>query len=138
MKTLHGNDKLSRREREMMDIIYEAKAATAAEVRAAMASPPSYSAVRATLRVLVEKGHLSHRDDGPRYIYEPTVPREHAAREAMRHLLTTFFDGSIQGVVAALIEESQPNPEELDRMAAMIEKARENQPLKPSNWRKSA
>ncbi len=117
---------LSRREREMMDIIYEAGRATAAEVRDAMASPPSYSAVRATLRVLEEKGHLRHRQDGPRYVFSPTVPRDKARQSALKHVIQTFFDGSTHGAVAALLDmhSSKLSKEELERLSAMIEEAK--------------
>ena len=119
-------ENLSRREREMMNIIYEAGRATAAEVREAMASPPSYSAVRATLRVLIEKGHLSHKQDGPRYIYLPTVNRDQARRSALQQVLRTFFDGSTNNAVAALLdmESSKLSPDELERLAQMIQKAK--------------
>lgn len=118
--------KLSRRESEMMDIIYALSRATAAEVRDRMADPPSYSAVRATLRILEEKGHLSHEADGPRYIYRPTVPREAARKSAVRHLIDTFFDGSAHHAVAALIDMEDGNltQDELDRLSAMIERAK--------------
>ncbi len=117
---------LSRREREMMDIIYEAGRATAAEVRSSMEKPPSYSAVRATLRVLEEKGHLKHKQDGPRYVYLPTVPRNKARQSALKHVLHTFFDGSTQSAVAALLdmERQKLTPDELDRLAEMIEGAK--------------
>jgi len=118
---------LSRREREMMDIIYRRGSATAAEVREGMAQAPSYSAVRATLRVLERKGHLGHELDGPRYVFRPTVPRDKARRSALEHLLHTFFDGSAHHAVAALLDLEAANlgPEELDRMARMIEEARQ-------------
>ena len=117
---------LSRREREMMDIIYEAGRATAADVRDAMGSPPSYSAVRATLRVLEEKGHLKHRQDGPRYVFLPTVPRDRASRSALRHLMKTFFDGSDHNSVAALLDlqASHLSREELARLTGLIEEAK--------------
>ena len=117
---------LSRREREMMDIIYEAGRATAAEVRDAMGSPPSYSAVRATLRVLEEKGHLKHRQDGPRYVFLPTVPRDRASRSALRHLVKTFFDGSTHNTVAALLDlqASHLSRDELVRLTKLIEEAK--------------
>ncbi len=120
------HENLSRREREMMNIIYQAGRATAAEVREAMASPPSYSAVRATLRVLLEKGHLSHKQDGPRYVYLPTVTRDQARRSALQQLLRTFFDGSTNNAVAALLdmESSKLSPDELERLAQMIDKAK--------------
>lgn len=119
-------ENLSRREREMMDIIYKSERATAAEVKDAMASPPSYSAVRATLRVLVEKGHLSHKEDGPRYVYLPTVPADQARQSALQRVLRTFFDGSTKNAVAALLDMGASNlsPDELDRLGQMIEEAK--------------
>ncbi len=118
--------KLSRRETEMMDIIYQSGRATAAEVRDKMQQPPSYSAVRATLRILEDKGHLRHEQDGPRYVYLPTVSRASARKSAVRHLIDTFFDGSAQRAVAALLDadEAQLSREELDRLSAMIEQAK--------------
>jgi predicted transcriptional regulator len=95
---------LSRREREVMDIVYRLGRANAAEVRAEMAQPPTDAAVRTTLRVLVRKGRLTHEYDGPRYVYVPTVAPEAARRSAFRHLLETFFGGSARGVMAALLE----------------------------------
>jgi predicted transcriptional regulator len=117
---------LSRRERQIMDIVYEAGRATAAEIRDRMDDPPSYSAVRALLRVLEEKGHLRHESDGPRYVYLPTVSPRTARRRALRHLLRTFFEGSTEGAVAALLEmdASRLSDEELDRMEQLIEQAR--------------
>ena len=117
---------LSRREREMMDIIYESGSASVAEVRQAMTDPPSYSAVRATLGVLVDKGHLKHTADGPRYVYSPTVPPEKAGRSALEHLMETFFNGSTHGVVAALLDmhASKLTDEEFTRLSEMIEEAR--------------
>jgi predicted transcriptional regulator len=95
---------LSRREREVMDIVYRRGRATAAEVRAGMPLPPTDPAVRTTLRVLVRKGLLTHEYEGPRYVYRPTVTREAARRSAFRHLLDTFFGGSARGAMAALLE----------------------------------
>src|SRR5512139_39054 len=92
---------LSRRERQIMDIIYEMREASATQVLERLPSPPSYSAVRALLRVLEQKGHLTHRQDGPRYVFAPTLPRERARRSALRHLLKTFFDNSAGDAVAA-------------------------------------
>lgn len=117
---------LSRRERETMDILYRAGSATAAEVQERMADPPSYSAVRATLRILEQKGLLRHEDDGRRYVYRPTLDRERARRGALDHLLTTFFDGSAAGAVVALLERPGRgiSGAEFDRMAALIERAR--------------
>jgi predicted transcriptional regulator len=117
---------LSRREREMMNIIFARGQATATEVLEAMADPPSYSAVRATLRILEQKGHLKHQHDGTRYVYLPTLNREKVRLSALDQLLTTFFDGSAANVVATLIEKQtgKMTHDELDRMSALIEQAR--------------
>ena len=117
---------LSRREREMMDIIYRRGQATANEVLDEMTSPPSYSAVRATLRVLEQKGHLKHQNDGTRYVYRPTLNRDRARASALDHVLTTFFDGSVTNVVATLLDNPADDlaKEELDRLSELIEKAR--------------
>ena len=119
------NTKLSRREREIMDVIYRAGRATAAEVLGQLADPPSYSAVRALLRVLEDKGHLRHEEDGPRYVFIPTVPRERALQSALRQLLHTFFDGSREQAVAALLDSStRLSDEELARLSRLIADAR--------------
>ena len=117
---------LSRREREMMNIIFRSGKATASEVLEAMADPPSYSAVRATLRVLEQKGHLRHQHDGTRYVYIPTVNRDKARNSALDQLLNTFFEGSAASVVATLLEQSKDHmtPDELDRLSMLIEQAR--------------
>lgn len=115
---------LSRRERQIMDIVYRRGKATAADVLDDLPDPPTYSAVRAALRLLEEKGLLSHEMDGKRYVYLPTTPRTQARTTALRHLLRTFFNGSPEQVVNALIEDSQPSPAELDRLAKLIEQAR--------------
>ena len=118
--------KLSRRERQIMDFLYQSGRATAAEVQSGMPEPPSYSAVRAMLRVLEEKGHVRHEQDGPRYVYVPKLARDKAKRSALRHVLRTFFDGSTEQVVAALLDArvGEASEQELDRMAQLIEKAR--------------
>jgi predicted transcriptional regulator len=117
---------LSRRERQIMDIIYEMKEATALQVLERLPSPPSYSAVRALLRVLENKGHLAHRQDGPRYVYKPLLPKEKASRNALQHLLKTFFDNSTEDVVAALLDLSEDDLAEEDyaRLLDLIRKAR--------------
>jgi BlaI family penicillinase repressor len=115
---------LSRREREIMEIVYRLGAASAAEVREAMDDPPSYSAVRAFLRLLEEKGQLRHREDGRRYVFVPIVPPSRARRSALRSLLATFFGGSAEAAVASLLEEEDLSPDELGRLSTMIEKAR--------------
>ncbi len=123
---MSGPAGLSRRERQIMDILYQRGKASAAEVREAMADAPSYSAVRAMLRVLEEKGHVRHQEEGLKYVYAPVVAREKAKRSAVKHLLETFFGGSPEQAVAALLDVSATKltQEELDRMAEMIEKAK--------------
>lgn len=117
---------LSRREREIMDILYRRGRATAAEVLEDMADPPSYSAVRALLRILEEHGHARHVQDGPRYVYLPAVARSDARKSALSHVVTTFFDGSVEQAVAALVESSRSklSKDELERLAQLIEKAK--------------
>ena len=117
---------LSRRERQIMDIIYSRGTASATEVMESLPDPPSYSAVRALLRVLEEKGHLRHEQDGQRYVYSPTVERERAKRSALRRVLQTFFDDSAEDAVAALLDISQENLSdgELRRMENLIKQAR--------------
>jgi predicted transcriptional regulator len=117
---------LSRRERQIMEIIYRSGEATAADVLADLPDPPSYSAVRAMLRILEEKGHLEHRQDGPRYVFTPTVSREHARKSALEQVVQTFFDDSAGQAMAALLDLSADDlsPAELDRLSAMIENAR--------------
>lgn len=117
-------DQLSRRERQIMDIVYARGQATAAEVTAAMPDPPSYSAVRALLRILEQKGHLRHQQAGPRYVFLPTVSRDRARRSALRNLVRTFFDGSAAQAAAALIDQAQLSDEDFDRLATAIDKAR--------------
>jgi predicted transcriptional regulator len=117
---------LSRRERQILDLLYERGAATAAEVQAGLADPPSYSAVRAHLRVLCEKGHVRHEQEGPRYVYRPRVARAAAQRSALRHVVRTFFGGSREDVVAALLDDraAELSAAELDRLEGLIARAR--------------
>lgn len=119
---------LSRRERQILDILYERGPVTAADVQAALPKPPSYSAVRALLRILEEKGHVRHQQDGPRYVYLPTVARDNAKRSALRHVLKTFFEGSAEQAISALLDESSSklSATELDRLARLIESARKS------------
>ena len=119
--------KLSRRERQIMDLLFRQGAATAAEVRDGIPDAPSYSAVRALLRTLEEKGFVTHREDGPRYVYAPTVARDAARRSALRHLVQTFFDGSATQAMAALLDLSDRtlSREELDRLAQLVERSKE-------------
>ncbi len=119
---------LSRRERQILDILYKHGRATAADVQAALPEPPSYSAVRALLRILEEKGHVRHEQDGPRYMYLPTVAHDNAQRSALRHILQTFFNGSAEQAISALLDDTsgRMSPAELDRLARMIDTARKS------------
>ena len=117
---------LSRRERQIMDVLYRKGAATAAEVLENVPDPPSYSAVRALLRILEEKGHIRHEETAGKYVFMPKVHREKAQRSAIRHLVQTFFDGSAEDAVAALLDSSSSklSDAELDRLQRLIDKAR--------------
>src|SRR5215204_6949183 len=121
MSTTHHT--LSRRERQIMDVLYQKGSATALEVQESLPDPPSYSAVRAMLRILEDKGHLTHRADGPRYVYSPVVPRAAARQSALRQLVKTFFDGSSTQAVAALLDmsESRLSADEAEQLATLIE-----------------
>jgi BlaI family transcriptional regulator, penicillinase repressor len=125
MKTPQHHE-LSRRERQIIDILYAQGRATAAEVQTALPDPPSHSAVRAMLRIPEEKGHFLHERDGPRYVYVPTVARDNAKRSALRHMLRTFFDGSAEQAISALLDDASTkmSDAELDRLANMIDQAR--------------
>ena len=118
--------KLTRRERQIMDVLYRDGSATVAEVVAQIPDPPSYSAVRATMNVLEEKGHVRHKQDGPRYVYLPAVPRDRARQAAIDHLVQTFFDGSAESAVVALLERSDSTitASDFERLAAEVRKAR--------------
>ena len=118
---------LSRRERQIMDILYQRGKASASEVREAMEAAPGYSAVRAMLRVLEEKGHVKHQAEGLKYVYVPVVARDKAKRSAVKHVMETFFNGSAEQIVAALLDVSSTRltREELDRMSEMIEQAKQ-------------
>jgi predicted transcriptional regulator len=115
---------LSRRERQIMDVLFTRGKASAAEVQQALPDPPSYSAVRALLRILEEKGHVRHEEDGPRYVFAPRLDKEKAQQSAVRHLVQTFFDGSAEQAMAALLDTRTLSHEELVRMALLIEEAR--------------
>ena len=125
-RSLHSA--LARRERQIMDILFRRGRATAAEVMADLPGEPSYSTVRTQLRVLEEKGHVRHEEDGVRFVYMPAVARHAARKSALRHLLETFFDGSPEKAVAALLggEASRLTEEQLERIAAMIAQARKD------------
>lgn len=118
---------LSRRERQIMDVVYQQGRVTAAEVREALPEAPGYSAVRALLRILEDKGHLTHTEDGKRYVYLPTQSRPLAARSALQQIVQTFFGGSVEHAVATLLSSSDTklSEDELARLAALIDQAKE-------------
>jgi BlaI family transcriptional regulator, penicillinase repressor len=120
----HGG--LTRRERQIMDILYKRGRVTASDVLAELPGSPHYSTVRTQLRVLEEKGHVTHEEDGVRYVYMPALPRRAARKSALRHLVDTFFDGSAEQVVAAVLggEGAKLSDEELDRIAELIDRAK--------------
>jgi BlaI family penicillinase repressor len=115
---------LSRRERQVMDVLFRESRLSAARIRALMPDPPSYSAVRAVLRTLEEKGCVRHEEEGLRYVYVPAVPREKAQETALGHLVRTFFDGSAEAAVVALVSDGELSRAELDRLARVIDKRR--------------
>ena len=125
-KSLHAA--LSRRERQIMDILFRQGRATAADVMAELPNEPSYSTVRTQLRVLEQKGHVRHEDDGVRFVYMPVIARHSARKSALRHVVETFFDGSPEKAVAALLgsEGAKLSGEQLDRIATLIDKARKD------------
>lgn len=124
---LNKQQKLSRRERQIMDVLYRLGRATAAEIQQSIPDPPSYSAVRAMLRVLEDKKHIRHEEKDLRYVFLPVVPRDKARRSAIRHLLDTFFEGSPEQAVATLLDisSSSLSSEDYDRLAQLIENARQ-------------
>ena len=117
---------ISRRERQILDVLFRLGRATVNEVREGLPDPPSYSAVRALLRILEQKGHVRHSQDGPRYVFMPTVRRDTAKRSALRHLVNTFFEGSSAAVLATLFEMSARDltDEELAQLKGLIDAAR--------------
>jgi predicted transcriptional regulator len=124
VKTVHTV--LSRRERQIIDILYRRGRATAAEVMEELSGEPSSSTVRTQLRVLEDKGHVRHEEDGQRYVYIPAVPRRTVRKSAMKHLVDTFFEGSVEQAVAALLggDGARLSEEELERIGALIDKAK--------------
>jgi BlaI family penicillinase repressor len=121
-----GHRNLSRRERQIMDILYSRGRASASEILEALPDPPTYSAVRAKLRVLEEKGHIRHEEESLRYVYVPIVARDTARKSAIRHLISTFFEGSVEDAVAAMLDLSAANlsAKDLDRIAELIKQAK--------------
>jgi len=126
MNETSAQTQLSRRERQIMDVVYRLGKASVTDVLERLPDPPSYSAVRALMRILEEKGHLSHEQDGPRYVYLPTVPRDAAQASALSHLVRTFFGGSAEAAVAALLDlpEHGMSEGELTRLSRLIDDAR--------------
>jgi predicted transcriptional regulator len=124
-----GLEDLSRRERQIMDIVYREGRVSATDVLSRLADPPSYSAVRALLRILENKGHLRHEADGNRYLYLPTLPMHRASRSALQNVLETFFEGSTEKAVAALLDLSRDelSDEDLDRLSRLIGDARKEE-----------
>ena len=122
-----AKDGFSRREREIMEALYKLGRATAAQIEAEIPNPPTYTAIRTHLTILEKKGHVRHESDGTRYIYVPAVGRAEMGRRAIENVLKTFYDNSVERVVAALLndEETNVSREELDRLAKLIAKARE-------------
>jgi predicted transcriptional regulator len=118
--------RLSRRERQIMDYLFQHRTATVADVMQGIPEPPSYSTVRALLKTLEIKGHVRHREDGPRYVYEPTEARENARRTALRHMVKTFFDGSATQAVSALLDisERKLTPADIERLATLVKNAK--------------
>ena len=125
-KQQEPHSQLSRRERQIMDVIYKRGRATASEVQQDLPEKPNYSTVRAQLRVLEEKGFLRHEEQGLRYVFSPVIAREKARDSALKRLIDTFFEGSAEQVVAALLDGTagKLSERELDRLSSMIEKAR--------------
>jgi predicted transcriptional regulator len=124
--TATSHHALTRRERQIMDILYRRGRATAGEVMEELSGDPHYSTVRTQLRVLEEKGHVRHEEIGLRYVYSPAIPRSSARKSALRHLVETFFDGSAENAVAAILggEGTKVSDEELDRIAELVKKSR--------------
>lgn len=122
----HDDQQLSRRERQIMDILHTRRQATAAEVLAALPAPPSYSAVRAFLRILETKGHVKHRREGARYVYVPRVSRDTASRSALKRVVSTFFEGSAGQAAAALLEtaDTKLSEAEIEKLTLLINNAR--------------
>jgi predicted transcriptional regulator len=125
----HVPPALSRRERQIMDLIYARGQATAAEIHAAMTDAPSYSTVRTLLRVLKDKGHVQQAYDGPRYVYSPTVPAQKAKRRALENLIATFFEGSAEKALATLVDmtSTKLSNAEAARLKAIVERAQEGE-----------
>ncbi len=121
--------KLTRRERQIMDVLFRLGQASVAEVQEDLPNPPGYSAVRTHLRILEEKGHVTHGQEGPRYVYRPVLAKEKAKRTALHHLVDTFFNGSAEQAMAALLDDdsSRLSESELKRLSSLVEEARKRE-----------
>lgn len=139
-KSERATARLSRRARQVLEAVYRLERASAAEVQAALSDPPSYSAVRTHLRILEERGHVKHVSEGPRYVYMACVPKERASRGAVRHLVDTFFEGSVAQAVAALLasSKSELSDEEIARLETLIQNARDESTGKPPHQERPA
>ena len=127
-KHAHVSDlaaQLGKRERQIMEVVYRRGRATVSDVLSDLPDPPSYSSVRAMLRYLEDKGHLQHEEEGPRYVYLPTAPKQEVRKSALSHMVRTFFDGSVSSVVAALIESGPISSEEYERLSLLLDQAAE-------------
>jgi predicted transcriptional regulator len=121
---------LGKRERQIMEVVYRRGRATVSDVLSDLPDPPSYSSVRAMLRYLEDKGHLQHEEDGPRYVYLPTAPKQEVRKSALGHVVRTFFDGSVSSVVAALIESGPLTSEEYERLSRLLDEAADREAKK--------
>jgi predicted transcriptional regulator len=121
---------LGKRERQIMEIVYRRGRASVSDVLTDLSDPPSYSSVRAMLRYLEDKGHLQHEEEGPRYVYLPTAPKQEVRKSALGHVVRTFFDGSVSSVVAALIESGPLSSEEYERLSRLLDEAAEREAKK--------
>lgn len=121
---------LGKRERQIMEIVYRRGRASVSDVLTDLSDPPSYSSVRAMLRYLEDKGHLQHEEEGPRYVYRPTAPKQEVRKSALGHVVRTFFDGSVSSVVAALIESAPLTSEEYERLSRLLDEAAEREAKK--------
>jgi len=121
---------LGKRERQIMEVVYRRGRATVSDVLSDLPDPPSYSSVRAMLRYLEDKGHLQHEEDGPRYVYLPTAPKQEVRKSALGHVVRTFFDGSVSSVVAALIESGPLTSEEYERLSRLLDQAADREAKK--------
>jgi predicted transcriptional regulator len=125
-----ATDPLTRRERQILDVIYNLGRASANDVLERLPDPPTYTTIRGLLRVLESKGHVRHEEDGGRYVYSPTLNKQRAAKSALGHVIDTFFDGSPSRAMAALLGSEHVSQDEIDRLAALVEQAKTKEKAK--------